>query len=116
MNRMVNRSVFISHAGGTSERDALPQAADYLAGLEGVSTVIVFGIIHESIHISARLPDPRIHAGDLLREAFEDVRSAGGHYDVAGGESPVGIFADYTSDDEQLVEIVEQVITARLLA
>jgi nanoRNase/pAp phosphatase (c-di-AMP/oligoRNAs hydrolase) len=115
-NRMVKRSVLISHAGRTTERDALPQAADYLAGLEGVNTAIVFGIIHDSIHLSARSPDPRIHAGDLLSEAFEDVGSAGGHYDVAGGEIPLGIFADYTGDDTQLLDIVEQVITARLLA
>jgi nanoRNase/pAp phosphatase (c-di-AMP/oligoRNAs hydrolase) len=115
-NRMVTRSVLISHAGRTTERDALPQAADYLAGLEGVDTAIVFGIIHESIHLSARSPDPRIHAGDLLSEAFEDVGSAGGHYDVAGGEIPLGIFADYTNDDTQLLDIVEQVVTARLLA
>jgi nanoRNase/pAp phosphatase (c-di-AMP/oligoRNAs hydrolase) len=115
-NRLVKRSVLISHAGRTTERDALPQAADYLAGLEGVNTAIVFGIIHDSIHLSARSPDPRIHAGDLLSEAFEDVGSAGGHYDVAGGEIPLGIFADYTSDDVQLLDIVEQVVTARLLA
>jgi nanoRNase/pAp phosphatase (c-di-AMP/oligoRNAs hydrolase) len=115
-NRLVERSVLISHVGRTTERDALPQAADYLATLEGVDTAIVFGIIHESIHLSARSPDPRIHAGDLLSEAFEDVGSAGGHHDVAGGEIPLGVFADYTSDDAQLLDIVEQVVTARLLA
>jgi nanoRNase/pAp phosphatase (c-di-AMP/oligoRNAs hydrolase) len=115
-NRIVERSVLISHVGRTTERDALPQAADYLATLEGVDTAIIFGIIHESIHLSARSPDPRIHAGDLLGEAFEGVGSAGGHHDVAGGEIPLGIFADYTSDDAQLLEIVEQVVTARLLA
>jgi nanoRNase/pAp phosphatase (c-di-AMP/oligoRNAs hydrolase) len=115
-NRLVKRSVLISHVGRTTERDALPQAADYLATLEGVDTAIVFGIIRESIHLSARSPDPRIHAGDLLSEVFEGVGSAGGHHDVAGGEIPLGIFADYTSDDAQLLGIVEQIITARLLA
>jgi nanoRNase/pAp phosphatase (c-di-AMP/oligoRNAs hydrolase) len=114
-NRLVKRSVLISHVGRTTERDSLPQAADYLAALEGVDTAIIFGIIHDSIHLSARSPDPRIHAGDLLSEAFEGVGSAGGHHDVAGGEVPLGIFADYTSDDEQLLAIVEQVITDRLL-
>jgi nanoRNase/pAp phosphatase (c-di-AMP/oligoRNAs hydrolase) len=114
-NRVVKRSVLISHVGRTTERDALPQAADYLATLEGVDTAIIFGIIRESIYLSARSPDPRIHVGDLLEDAFEGVGSGGGHHDVAGGEVPLGIFADYTSDDEQLLEIVEQVITARLL-
>jgi nanoRNase/pAp phosphatase (c-di-AMP/oligoRNAs hydrolase) len=115
-NRMTKSAVLISHVGRTTERDAVPQAADYLATLEGVETVIVFGIIHDSIHLSARSPDPRVHMGNVLRETFDDVGSAGGHHDVAGGEIPLGLFADYTTDDEQLLEIVDRVITARLLA
>ena len=35
---------------------------------------------------------------------------------MAGGEVPLGISADYTSDDAELIDIVEEVITARLLA
>ncbi|KAB1187420.1 MULTISPECIES: bifunctional oligoribonuclease/PAP phosphatase NrnA [Haloferax] len=115
-NRRVKQSVLISHVGRTTERDSLPQAADYLATLEGVETAIIFGIIHDAIHLSARSPDPRIHAGNVLRKAFGDVGSAGGHHDVAGGEIPLGIFADYKSDDEQLLRILEEVITTRLYA
>ena len=115
-NRNVKGSVLISHVGRTSERDALPQAADYLATLEGVETAIVFGIVDDSIHLSARSTDSRIHVGDALGDAFDDVGSAGGHREMAGGEVPLGIFADYTTDDAVLVAIVEQVITARLLA
>jgi nanoRNase/pAp phosphatase (c-di-AMP/oligoRNAs hydrolase) len=115
-NRTTKAAVLISHVGRTTERDAVPQAADYLATLEGVETVIVFGVISDAVHLSARSPDPRIHAGEVLSETFKDVGSAGGHHDVAGGEIPLGLFADYTTDDEQLLDIVEQVITGRLLA
>jgi len=115
-NRRTNAAVLVSHVGRTSERDAVPQAADYLATLEGVETVIVFGVVSDAIHLSARSPDPRVHVGNVLREAFEDVGSAGGHHDVAGGEIPLGIFADYTTDDRQLIDIVDRVITARLFA
>jgi nanoRNase/pAp phosphatase (c-di-AMP/oligoRNAs hydrolase) len=115
-NRFVRQSVLISHVGRTRERDALPQAADYLATLEGVETAIVFGIVEESIHLSGRSTDARIHIGEVLSRAFEDVGSAGGHREMAGGEVPLGIFADYTDDDSDLVTIVEQVVTARLLA
>ncbi|QSG06098.1 DHH family phosphoesterase [Halapricum desulfuricans] len=113
-NRMTQGAILISHVGRTSERDSLPQAVDYLARLEGVQTAIVFGIVEDTIHVSARSPDPRVHVGNLLRDAFEDVGSGGGHHDVAGGQIPLGIFADYTSDDEQLLDIVERVITDRL--
>lgn len=113
-NRRINGAVLISHVGRTTERDALPQAVDYLVKLEGVQTAIVFGLVHDAIHISARSPDARVNVGNILNETFEDVGSGGGHYNVAGGEIPLGIFADYTSDDAQLLEIIEQIITARL--
>jgi len=114
-NRRTNGAVLMSHVGRTSERDSLPQAVDYLVRLEGVETAIVFGLVGNAIHISARSPDPRVHVGDVLHAAFDDVGSGGGHHDVAGGEIPLGLFADYTTDDEQLLRIVEQVITARLV-
>lgn len=115
-NRKVKQAVLISHVGRTSERDALPQAVDYLVRLEGVQTAIVFGLVDDSIHVSARSPDARVNAGKVLHEAFKDVGSGGGHQNVAGGEIPLGIFADYTSDDTQLIDMVEETITARLVA
>jgi nanoRNase/pAp phosphatase (c-di-AMP/oligoRNAs hydrolase) len=115
-NRRIKGAVLVSHLGRTTERDALPQAVDYLVRLEGVQTAIVFGLVNDAIQISARSPDARVNVGDVLNAAFDDVGSGGGHHDVAGGEVPLGIFADYTSDDEQLLEMVEQIITARLFA
>ncbi|MFD1645819.1 DHH family phosphoesterase [Haloarchaeobius litoreus] len=115
-NRVVHGGVLLSHVGRTSERDALPQAADYLATLEGVDTTFVFGIVGESIQLSSRTTDSRVHVGEVLTDAFQEVGSGGGHREMAGAEIPLGIFADYTSDDELLVDIVESVVTARLLA
>ncbi len=115
-NRTVRGGVLISHVGRTNERDALPQAADYLATLEGVETAIVYGVVEDAIHCSARSTDPRVNIGQRLSAAFEDVGSAGGHQEMAGGEIPLGIFADYGADGEGLLEIVEQVVTARLVA
>ena len=113
-NRRVTGSVLISQVGRTSERDALPQAADYLMTLEGVETVIVFGLVENTIQMSARSTDSRVHIGSVLHRAFDDVGSAGGHREMAGGTIELGIFSGYTTDDEQLVGIVDQVITARL--
>ena len=115
-HRVVRGSVLLSHVGRTSERDAIPQAADYLATLEGVETAIVFGIVDDDITLSGRSTDTRVHIGDTLHDAFEDVGSAGGHREMGGGEIPLGLFADYTSDDDQLTAIVEQILTARLVA
>ncbi|QLH77295.1 bifunctional oligoribonuclease/PAP phosphatase NrnA [Halosimplex rubrum] len=115
-HRRTRGSVLISNVGRTTERDALPQAADYLQTLEGVETAIVFGIVGRSIHLSGRTVDPRIHLGDALDDAFGDVGTAGGHQDMAGGEVSLGVFADYTADDERLVDIVESVVSDRLVA
>ena len=115
-NRVVRGAVLITNVGRTGERDALPQAADYLATLEGVETAIVFDIVEKSIHLSARSTDPRVHIGNVLSAAFDDVGSAGGHREMAGGEISLGLFADYTPEDEGLVEIVGKIVTARLVA
>ena len=114
-NREIRGAVLISHVGRTTERDALPQAADYRATLEGVETAIDFGIIDEAIQISGRSTDSRVHIGNTLQEAFADVGSAGGHREMAGGEIPLGIFADYPTDDTEFLAIVEQIVTARLV-
>ena len=113
-NRTVRGSVLITQVGRTRERDSLPQAADYLATLEGVDTAIVFGIVEDAIQLSGRSTDARVHIGEVLDSAFDDVGSAGGHREMAGGEIPLGIFSDYTSDDTQLVAMVEQVVYGRL--
>ncbi|GAD51581.1 Kef-type K+ transport systems [Halarchaeum acidiphilum MH1-52-1] len=113
-NRSIRGSALLSNVGRTNERDALPQAADYLATLEGVETAVVFGIVEDAIQLSARSTDSRVHAGDALDEAFGDAGSAGGHREMAGGEIPLGIFADDAADGEKLGSLVETVVTARL--
>ncbi len=113
-NRRVTGSVLISQVGRTSERDALPQAADYLMNLEGIETTVVFGLVENTIQISARTTDSRVHMGSVLHDAFDDVGSAGGHREMAGGTIGLGIFSGYTTDDQQLMGIVDQVISARL--
>jgi nanoRNase/pAp phosphatase (c-di-AMP/oligoRNAs hydrolase) len=114
-NRVVRGSTLVSHTGWTTERDAIPQAADYLATLEGVETAVVFGIVSNAIQLSARSSDSRVHVGETLRGAFGDVGSAGGHREMAGGEIPLGIFADQATETTDLVDIVVRVVTSRLV-
>ncbi|MDY6775813.1 MAG: bifunctional oligoribonuclease/PAP phosphatase NrnA [Halobacteria archaeon] len=111
-NREVRASALISGVGRTTERDALPQCADYLMNLEGVATVVVFGIVNDDIHISARSNDSRINLDDVMREAFGDVGSAGGHHDMAGAQIPLGIFSDL-ADSEEYVDLASEIIERR---
>jgi len=114
-NREVRGAVCISHVGRTGERDALPQAADYLVELEGVGTAVVFGIVDDVLELSGRTTDSRVHIGEVLSEAFDDVGSAGGHREMAGGQVPLGLFADAAAD-ERLVAFAESIVTDRLVA
>jgi nanoRNase/pAp phosphatase (c-di-AMP/oligoRNAs hydrolase) len=113
-NRVTRGATLVSPVGRTRERDALPQAADYLATLEGVETAVVFGVVDGSVHLSARSQNARVHVGNTLKEAFGEVGSAGGHHDAGGGEIPLGIFGEYTDAEWGLLDIVGQVVTARL--
>lgn len=114
-NRQIFSSFLISFAGFINDRDALPQAADFLLRLEGISTVLVFGILKDKVYISARNKDVRINIGEVLRRAFGDVGSAGGHAHAAGGQIPLGIFGG-TSDKEALSKLITEAIKKRFLS
>ncbi|OLZ41004.1 phosphoesterase [Natrinema saccharevitans] len=99
-------SSLVASAGRTGETDALPQAADYLLNLEGVDTVLVYGVVGDVIRLSGRSIDPRIHIGETLEAGFDELGAVGGHHDMAGGRIELGLFADEGGDDDALLEFV----------
>ncbi|OAQ52416.1 phosphoesterase [Natrinema mahii] len=99
-------SSLVASAGKTGETDALPQAADYLLNLEGVDTVLVYGVVGDAIRLSGRSIDPRVHIGETLEAGFDELGAAGGHHDMAGGRIELGLFADEGGDDDALLEFV----------
>ncbi len=113
-NREVFSSFLLSFAGFITDKDTLPQAADFLLKLEGISTVLVFGILRDNVYLSARNTDVRINIGEVLKRAFRDVGSAGGHAHAAGGKIPLGIFGD-VSDRDVLGKLVTQAVKKRFL-
>jgi nanoRNase/pAp phosphatase (c-di-AMP/oligoRNAs hydrolase) len=78
----------VSDVGSVSNLDAIPQAADELLGLEGVSAVVVFGDKDGTIHLSGRSRDDRVHMGEALEAVVEDIpmADAGGHARMGGGQ------------------------------
>ncbi|RLI00648.1 potassium transporter TrkA [Candidatus Bathyarchaeota archaeon] len=114
-NREIFSSFLISFAGFINDRDALPQAADFLLRLEGISTVLVFGVLRDKVYLSARNKDVRINIGEILRRAFGDVGSVGGHAHSAGGQIPLGIF-ESAADKNILGRLITEAIKKRFLA
>jgi len=98
----------VTNAGFITDRDALPQAAEFLLNLEGVSTVLVFGIQGDTIHLSARSRDTRINLGEIMQRAFGELH-AGGHAQSAGGAVPLGILGG-TEDKDELLRLVDKAV------
>lgn len=100
-NRDVRGSFAVSNVGELGDADAIPQAADELMALEGVTAVVVYGERKGVIHFSGRSRDDRVHMGRSLETALSGIRgaSAGGHARMGGGEVSVKqITGPYDSD------------------
>lgn len=106
-------SSLVACVGRTAETDALPQAADYLLNVEGIDTVLAYGIVGDRIRMSGRSFDPRVHMGETLKAAFGSLGSVGGHHDMAGGHIDLGLFADRSDDGEAVLEFVSARIERR---
>jgi nanoRNase/pAp phosphatase (c-di-AMP/oligoRNAs hydrolase) len=96
-NREQRGSVVTTYVGQITDRDALAQAADRLLALEGVSTTVVYGVIEGVIYVSGRARGTELDLGETLRDAFDQIGSAGGHADMAGAQIQM---ADTTLDPE----------------
>ncbi|NJE03304.1 DHH family phosphoesterase [Thermococcus sp. MV11] len=114
MNRRIYKNVVISNVGFITNRDAIAESADFLLRLEGINTVLVFGIVDDRIEISARTRDVRVNIGAVLREAFGDIGSGGGHSQSGGARIPLGIFK-LAKDKSSLLRLAEEAITEKFL-
>jgi len=87
-NRVVRNSFAVADVGAVSNVDAIPQAAEELLHLEGVTAVVVFGEKGDNLHLSARSRDDRVHMGQAIRAAVQGIpmASAGGHARMGGGQ------------------------------
>lgn len=106
MGRKVRGPFAVSNVGEVQNTDAIPQAADELVQLEGISATVVFGMCNGNIRISGRAYDDRIHMGKMLERCVEDIpgASAGGHSEMAGGMIPKEHFESSDMNRTDLIE------------
>jgi nanoRNase/pAp phosphatase (c-di-AMP/oligoRNAs hydrolase) len=76
--------------------------------LEKVDVVVVYGIIGDSVYISARSWDEQLHVGKLLKKAFKGLGKAGGHPLIGGATIPL---EDFSKNFEE--ELIERVLQAK---
>lgn len=104
-DRVIRSGYLFSNVGYIRNRDALPQAADYLLNLEGVNTALIYGIGDTGIILIARSRDVRINLGTVLAEAFGEIGDAGGHPNMAAAVIPLTVFS-MVEDKEKLLSLV----------
>jgi len=87
-DREIRNAFAVSDVGEISNVDAIPQAADELLRLEGVTAVVVMGRKGDTLHLSGRSRDDRVHMGKVLETVVADIPmgSAGGHARMGGGQ------------------------------
>ncbi|MDZ5810263.1 DHHA1 domain-containing protein [Halorubrum sp. AD140] len=85
--RRIEGSFAVADVGGVNNVDAIPQAADELIQLEGVSAVVVIGERDGTVHLSGRSRDDRVHMGNAIDSVLSDLHngSGGGHSRMGGG-------------------------------
>ncbi|MWV66069.1 bifunctional oligoribonuclease/PAP phosphatase NrnA [Halorubrum sp. JWXQ-INN 858] len=96
--RRIEGSFAVADVGGVNNVDAIPQAADELIQLEGVSAVVVIGERDGTLHLSGRSRDDRVHMGNAIEAVLVDVDNGdgGGHARMGGGT----VVADRDPTDE----------------
>jgi nanoRNase/pAp phosphatase (c-di-AMP/oligoRNAs hydrolase) len=108
--RRIQSGYLFSNVGYVMNRDALPQAADILITLEGVNTVLVYGITDNAIVISARNRDIRLHVGNALAEAFGEIGDAGGHPNMAAAAIPLHYFGRVENKEDLLKIVIDPIL------
>lgn len=80
-----------SDVGEVSNTDAIPQAAEELETMEGVSAVVVIGEKEGTIRLAGRSRDDRVHIGRAIESVVDDIPMAegGGHARMGGGKIPI---------------------------
>lgn len=85
--RQIEGSFAVADVGGVNNVDAIPQAADELIQLEGVTAVVVVGERDGEVHLSGRSRDDRVHMGNAIESVLSEVTNGngGGHSRMGGG-------------------------------
>lgn len=86
--RVVAGVVFV-HLGAVGYPELVAQFADLFLQVEGVEWAVVSGIIEGDLHVSVRNVGYVRAAGDVVRQAFGALGSAGGHRSMAKAVIPL---------------------------
>jgi nanoRNase/pAp phosphatase (c-di-AMP/oligoRNAs hydrolase) len=112
-SKKIRGAYLVSNVGYIKDKESIPQAADLLVMLEGINTVLVFGVVGEDVVISGRNRDVGLNMGQIMQKAFGKDGPAGGRVTSGAARIPLGLFKDLTSEKKVLIEMIEASIASR---
>ncbi len=88
-NRHIVDKVAFVHLGRVEREDLIPQIADFCLQFEGIEWACVSGVFETNYVVSVRNVGYVRAAGRVVKEAFSEVGSAGGHASMAKAIIPL---------------------------
>jgi len=86
----LHRRLLVSHLGPVETPDLVSQVAELLLAYRRAVWCCVTGRYKGRLHVSLRTTRTDAQAGEVLRDAFDNRKQAGGHGPIAGGSCRVG--------------------------
>ena len=112
--RLIDKVAFVS-LGRVERDDLIPQIADFSLSFEGIEWGVVTGVYKSNYIISVRNVGYVRAAGRVLKEAFGDVGSAGGHASMAKAIIPISQFQRVWDIDARNIRAMDRKIQQQFL-
>jgi nanoRNase/pAp phosphatase (c-di-AMP/oligoRNAs hydrolase) len=107
-NRRVIDKVAFVHLGRVERDDLIPQVADFSLSFEGIEWAFVSGIFDANYIISVRNVGYVRAAGRVLKDAFGEIGSAGGHASMAKAIIPLSRLCEKWDIDPRNVRMMNR--------
>ena len=114
-NRRIIDKVAFVHLGRVERDDLIPQMADFSLSFEGIEWGFVTGVYESNYIISVRNVGYVRGAGRVLRGAFGDIGSSGGHGSMAKAIIPLSEFARKWNIDSRNLDLINNQVQIEFL-
>jgi nanoRNase/pAp phosphatase (c-di-AMP/oligoRNAs hydrolase) len=111
---LIDKVAFVN-LGRVERDDLIPQIADFSLSFEGIEWAVVSGVYKSNYIISVRNVGYVRAAGRVLRQAFGDVGSAGGHSSMAKAIIPIAQFQRLWDIDARNIRAMDRKVQKQFL-